>query len=454
MRLSQLAELGLWLGSGSLLFLSLWIVVPAPTFSLLPFSVGVPELSPSLWLLSWVALGLAMLGILAGLSAGPLLLGLLALGLFSVPLLQIPKTVQQAEQTLQPFVLAAQQVSPAQTDETSPLRQRPIHIGDSLAGIRLDPIQEPEEQVFAQPDGIPLKLRIYKPLYEPPARYRDEPPARYRDEPPARYRDEPPARYRDEPPARYRDEPPAGVLHPGVLVIYGGAWQRGSPEDNALFNQALAAQGYTVIALDYRHAPQYRFPTQLEDVQAGLRFVQEHAQELGVDRQRMAVMGRSAGAQLALLLAYRALHDPEGYGSQPAPFRAVIDFYGPVDLAAGYTNPPQPDPIDTRAVLEAFLGGSPATQPELYRQASPIHQVRPQLPPTLLIYGGRDHVVQPKYGQLLAERLQQNGNKALLIRIPWADHAFDAVFQGLSSQLALYASEHFLAGILKTEELR
>ncbi len=422
MRLSQLAELGLWLGSGSLLFLSLWIVVPAPTFSLLPFSVGVPELSPSLWLLSWVALGLAMLGILAGLSAGPLLLGLLALGLFSVPLLQIPKTVQQAEQTLQPFVLAAQQVSPAQTDETSPLRQRPIHIGDSLAGIRLDPIQEPEEQVFAQPDGIPLKLRIYKPLYEPPA--------------------------------RYRDEPPAGVLHPGVLVIYGGAWQRGSPEDNALFNQALAAQGYTVIALDYRHAPQYRFPTQLEDVQAGLRFVQEHAQELGVDRQRMAVMGRSAGAQLALLLAYRALHDPEGYGSQPAPFRAVIDFYGPVDLAAGYTNPPQPDPIDTRAVLEAFLGGSPATQPELYRQASPIHQVRPQLPPTLLIYGGRDHVVQPKYGQLLAERLQQNGNKALLIRIPWADHAFDAVFQGLSSQLALYASEHFLAGILKTEELR
>ncbi len=51
MRLNQLAELGLWLGNGSLLFLSLWIVVPAPTFSLLPFSVGVPELNPSLWLL-------------------------------------------------------------------------------------------------------------------------------------------------------------------------------------------------------------------------------------------------------------------------------------------------------------------------------------------------------------------------------------------------------------------
>ncbi|MCF2971904.1 alpha/beta hydrolase [Synechococcus sp. Nb3U1] len=395
MSLSRLAEVGLWLSSGSLLFLSLWVVVPAPTFALLPLSIGVPELSPGLWLLNGVVLVLAMLGILAGLSAGPLLLGLLALGLFSVPLLQVPMTVRQVEQTLQPFVSAA---------PTAPPRQ-PIQLWDSLAGIPLDPIREPQEQVFAQPDGIPLKLRIYMP------------------------------------PVHYRHDMPQG-LYPGVLVIYGGAWQRGSPEDNALFNHALAAQGYTVIALDYRHAPRYRFPTQLEDVRAGVRFVQEHAQEWGVDPERMAVMGRSAGGQLALMLAYRA--EP-----QPTPLRAVIVLYGPVDLAAGYADPPRPDPINTRAVLEAFLGGSPATRPDLYRQASPIHQVRPQLPPTLLIYGGRDHVVQPKYGQLLAERLQQMENKALLIRIPWADHAFDAVPRGLSSQMALYATERFLASTLK-----
>lgn len=394
MSLSRLAEVGLWLSSGSLLFLSLWVVVPAPTFALLPLSIGVPELSPSLWLLNGVVLVLAMLGILAGLSAGPLLLGLLALGLFSVPLLQVTMTVRQVEQTLQPFVSAA---------PTAPPRQ-PIQLWDSLAGIPLDPIREPQEQVFAQPDGIPLKLRIYMP------------------------------------PVHHHDMPQG--LYPGVLVIYGGAWQRGSPEDNALFNHALAAQGYTVIALDYRHAPRYRFPTQLEDVRAGVRFVQEHAQEWGVDPERMAVMGRSAGGQLALMLAYRA-------GSQPASLRAVIVLYGPVDLAAGYADPPRPDPINTRAVLEAFLGGSPATRPDLYRQASPIHQVRPQLPPTLLIYGGRDHVVQPKYGQLLAERLQRMGNKALLIRIPWADHAFDAVPRGLSSQMALYATERFLAATLK-----
>lgn len=408
---SRLAEVGLWLSSGSLLFLSLWVMVPAPTFALLPLSIGVPELSPSLWLVNGGVLVLAMLGILAGLSAGPLLLGLLALGLFSVPLLQVPVTVRQMEQTLQPFVLAA---PPA-------LRRQPIQLWDSLAGIQLEPIQEPQEQVFAQPDRIPLKLRIYRP------------------------------------PARYRERSLAEGLYPGVLVIYGGAWQRGSPADNALFNHALAAQGYIVIALDYRHAPQYPFPAQLEDVRAGLLFVQAHAREWGVDPERMAVMGRSAGGQLALLLAYRALHDPEGsralhdpHGSQPTPFRAVIVLYGPVDLAAGYADPPRPDPINTRAVLEAFLGGSPTTRPELYRQASPIHQVRPHLPPTLLIYGGRDHVVQPKYGQRLATQLRQAGNAVAWIRIPWADHAFDVVFRGLSSQLALYASERFLAATLKT----
>ncbi|MEN9222756.1 MAG: alpha/beta hydrolase [Thermostichus sp. BF3_bins_97] len=403
MSLSRLAELGLWLGSGSLLFLSLWIVVPAPTFSLLPLSIGVPELSPGLWLLSWVVLGLAMVGILSGLTAGPLLVGLLALGLFSVPLLQLPTTVRQVERTLQPWPIAAPQIQPPVSR-----RKKPIYGWEVLTGIPLPPIREPQDKVFAQPDGIPLKLRIYMPP----------------------------------------DQPLAQGTYPGVLVIYGGAWQRGSPAQDAEFNRLLAAQGYTVIALDYRHAPHYRFPTQLEDVQAGVRFVQEHAQELGVDPQRLAVMGRSAGGQLALLLAY---HDPD-QGSQLAPFRAVIDFYGPVDLTLGYEDPPRPDPINTRAVLEAFLGGSPATMPERYRQASPIEWVRPHLPPTLLIYGGRDHVVQPKYGQLLAERLQQMGNEALLIRIPWADHAFDAVPQGLSSQMALYATERFLAATLKASE--
>ena len=86
--------------------------------------------------------------------------------------------------------------------------------------------------------------------------------------------------------------------------------------------------------------------------------------------------------------------------------------------------------------------------PELYRQASPINAVKSALPASLLIYGGKDRIVESKYGSYLAQQLRSAGNQAVFIEIPWADHAFDAVFSGMSNQLALYYTERFLAWAL------
>jgi acetyl esterase/lipase len=72
------------------------------------------------------------------------------------------------------------------------------------------------------------------------------------------------------------------------------------------------------------------------------------------------------------------------------------------------------------------------------------------LPPSLLIYGGRDHVVQSKYGRALGLALREQGNQAVFIEIPWADHVFDAVFGGISNQLALYYTERFLGWALRS----
>ncbi|GAB4216158.1 MAG: hypothetical protein OHK0012_17850 [Synechococcales cyanobacterium] len=392
MPLTRWLEVGLWLTSAGLVGLSLWVVLPAPTFAFLPLSVGVPELSPLLWLLSGGVLLVAVSAVFFGVSAGPLLLSLIAVVLFSWPLVQIPATIYRTHQSLL-SLQDWQRSTPISTYQ----RRRPIDLAQCLTGIPRPALGDPQDDVVAQPDGIPLRLRVYRP----------------------------------------RDE---GV-YPGVVVIYGGAWQRGSPDQDAKFHQVIASWGYTVLALDYRHAPAYRFPTQLEDVRLGMHYIREHGAELGVNPQRLAVLGRSAGSQLAMLLGYDLSLD----------VRAVINFYGPVDLAAAYAHPPVPDPIDTRAVLTAFLGGSPAQVAQRYQEASPIHHVRPGLPPTLLFYGQRDHVVQPHYGQQLAQALRQQGNIAVWIPIPWADHAFDAVVHGLSSQLALYATERFLAATLQRE---
>ncbi|MEL7475475.1 MAG: alpha/beta hydrolase, partial [Cyanobacteria bacterium J06555_12] len=219
--------------------------------------------------------------------------------------------------------------------------------------------------------------------------------------------------------------------------------------NNAEFNRYMASQGYTVVALDYRHAPQFRFPAQIEDVWTALAWIDERAERYNIDRDRLAVLGRSAGAQLAMLLAY----SKEPPIADLPPIRAVVSFYGPVNLASGYRQPPIPDPIDTRQTLEILLGGSPDEVPELYRQASPISYVRPNLPPSLLIYGGRDLVVKAEYGRELAQTLEATGNTVAWIEIPWADHAFDTIFNGVSSQLSLYYIERFLAWTLSPEIL-
>ena len=130
-----------------------------------------------------------------------------------------------------------------------------------------------------------------------------------------------------------------------------------------------------------------------------------------------------------------------------------MNYYGPVDLANGYYDIPQPDPIDVRQVLKAFIGGTPAEFPAAYSAASPLNYVERSeantLPDMLLIYGGRDHVVESRFGKILYDALQKSRNRAVWIEIPWAEHAFDKVFGGVSNQMALPFIEQFLAQTLE-----
>jgi acetyl esterase/lipase len=379
--------------------LSLWVVVPAPIFALMPLSVGAPEISLTLIGVNLLALTLSLL--LFKFSPwrvshptrllGLLVLSSLALILSSLPLSQFAAVQQQADREIVQ-ALGADYQAKIPIELQAQWRSRPLSLIDGLRGIAVRPIRETTGMPFASPDGVPLTLNIYRP--EKVGQY------------------------------------------PAIVTIYGGAWQRGNPGQDAAFNRYIAAQGYVVWAIDYRHAPQYQFPTQLTDVRSALQFIQQHAAEYETDMQRVAVMGRSAGAQLASLLAY-----------QPGaiPIRAIVNYYGPVNLTAGYWNIPIPDPIGSRSTLRIFLGGTPDEFPDRYRQASPIHAVGPNLPASLLIYGGKDHIIKATYGQALAMALKAENNPAMLMTIPWADHAFDAVFYGVSNQLALYYTERFLA---------
>jgi acetyl esterase/lipase len=370
------------------LFLSAWIVLPPPNFFLLRLAVGAPEISPVLILINAIAL-LILLGTysISPFKSIALVCATTGLILSSLPLIQIPHTVQQAN-------LALEQMGV--TPSAPRLRSQPFVLLDVFRGIA-KPVTRPVKTIqFAQPNGIPLRLNLYRPSQV--------------------------------------------GKYPAIVVIHGGGWQNGSPNDNAEFSQYMAAQGYSVVSIDYRLAPQHRFPAQLEDVRTAIAYIREHADELEVNVNRMALMGRSAGAHLAMLAAY----EPDA-----PPIRAVVNYYGPVNLTTGYQDPPNPDPIGSRGLLRDFLGGTPTDLPQLYQQASPWNYVNHAVPPTLLIYGQRDHVVQSKFGRKLYKQLQVTGNQAVFLEIPWAEHAFDAIFQGVSSQVALYYTERFITWALK-----
>jgi len=382
------------------LFLSIWIVLPAPIFSLLPLSVGAPEISPGLIIfnvsvpiLYWVVLSRGDY-----LQPRLLLLGLclsgLAIILSAAPLIQFSSAQQQAQRSIVAS-LGQDYLKDLPPSLTAKMRSQPLIISDIWGGIPSPKVRIDRDILSANPDGVPLTLNIYRPAQ-------------------------------------------VGT-YPAIVSIYGGAWQRGNPDSDDTFNRYIAAQGYVVWAISYRHAPTYHFPIQIEDVRQALTYIQNHAAETETNLDRVAIIGRSAGAQLAMLAAYQ---DP------PFPIRALVNYYGPVNLTAGYDDVPTPDPIESRATLRAFLGGTPQTVPELYRQASPINAVKSALPASLLIYGGKDHIIESKYGSYLAQQLRSAGNQAVFIEIPWADHAFDAVFSGMSNQLALYHTERFLAWAL------
>lgn len=233
-------------------------------------------------------------------------------------------------------------------------------------------------------------------------------------------------------------QPAAGDRHPILVQIYGGSWQRGVPGDDAAFARYLASRGYAVFAIDYRHAPAAKWPAQIDDVRAAIAWVRSHAVDYHADASRIAIIGRSAGAQLAMLAGFT---DPD--------IKGVISYYGPVNLTRGWREPPRPDPIGSRPVLEAYLGGTPDQVPAQYKDASPIEHISATVPPTLLIYGSRDHIVQAMYGRDLHAHLAAAGAQSQLVEIPWADHAFDAIPGGLSGQLSLWHTEQFLQKVLR-----
>ena len=212
---------------------------------------------------------------------------------------------------------------------------------------------------------------------------------------------------------------------PVVLAIYGGAWERGSPSNDAVFNATIASWGYRVIPLDYPHAPQFHWPAQRDAI---LRQID------AVHAKRIALIGHSSGAQLAMIAA----------ALRARKINAVVTFASPVDLRLGYEYPTKPDVIHAKKIISGLCGGTPTQEPACYRSASPRYVVHAGMPPVLMIAGGRDHVVDVRDERFLRDELRADGVKVSYIELAWADHSFETIPYGFHDLIALWYLKRFL----------
>lgn len=225
--------------------------------------------------------------------------------------------------------------------------------------------------------------------------------------------------------------------HPFVMVVHGGSWRSGDKGDASRESLAFAAAGFTVVDVQYRLAPAAPFPAAVQDVRCALAHVVARAAELKLDPARGALLGRSAGAQIALIAAYSDI-SPSCELTAP-PVRAVVSVYGPTDLAWAWANPFVPDVVGGTSALEAYLGGTPADAPEAYRLATPMTWVatRPeQIPPTLLLHGTAERCVRPVNAERLHTALRGAGRVSKFVAVPLADHGFDIRPGGFGAQLS------------------
>ena len=234
---------------------------------------------------------------------------------------------------------------------------------------------------------------------------------------------------------------------PFVVIIHGGSWRGGERGQGKHISRALAAAGYTVFDVEYSLAPEHPFPEGVADVKCLLGRLRARASELGVDPDRATLMGRSAGGQIALLAAYSAGDPriPPSCDVDDVPPRAVIALYAPGDLVYGYANPMRPDVIKGNESLGLYLGGPPSRRLETYRLASPRTWVdRRPLPPTLLLHGASDPMVECLHSVLLAAELQAAGQRVRQVCVPFGEHAFDMRPGSVGEQLARRAILEFL----------
>jgi len=201
--------------------------------------------------------------------------------------------------------------------------------------------------------------------------------------------------------------PPAGVQgRPVIVFFYGGSWQNGSRSHYLFVGAALASRGFVAVVPDYRTWPDTAFPGFVDDAAAAVRWARDHAAEFGGDPSRIFLMGHSAGAHIAMLLATDGRYLAAQQMSKCA-LSGVIGLAGPYDFL----------PLHDATLEQIF-------PPALRAASQPINFVEGDEPPVFVAAGQRDTIVDPGNTDRLAAKLRASGDEEVEVKhYPRVGHA-------------------------------
>ncbi len=223
---------------------------------------------------------------------------------------------------------------------------------------------------------------------------------------------------------------PADANGAAILYMVSGGWvsRWNRPEVAVRGFAGLLEKGFTVMAVRHGSSPRFKVPEAEADVRLALRYVRLHADDLGIDSERLGVYGGSAGGHLSLMLGTVSddgLAEDSDVLKTPSRVAAVVAYYPPVDLTE-MVGPSERFPaLDFADDLAAGI--------------SPVLHVTSDDPPTLLIHGDADRLVNVSHSHRMHEALQGAGVESELIIIPGGDHGFTRAVDRAQATAAMVA---------------
>lgn len=221
--------------------------------------------------------------------------------------------------------------------------------------------------------------------------------------------------------------PPSPAVRPLAIWVHGGGWIEGSKADPLVIS--FVSDGYALASVDYRLAPGARYPAQLEDCKAAVRWLRANAFEYGLDERRFAAMGSSAGGHLAALLGTTGHvrdFDVGQHLNESSRVDVVVDFFGPTELTGTVSTA-------LARYVEELLGGPPWEREREARRASPLTWVAKDAAPFFIVHGDADDVVSLEDSLRLRDALARAGVPVTFHKVIGGGHGSATVREALPS---------------------